>query len=67
MKPTASILKWQEGGKGCSISFLSPSPESACEAPIALNQMVPRRQEIHIGSTGRKAGATAGLAIITFL
>lgn len=67
ISPTASTQKWQEEGKCCSISFPNPSRETLCEAPIALNQMVPRRQEIHIGSSGRKAGATAGLAIITFL
>lgn len=67
INPTASTQKWQEGGKHCSISLPSPSPECVCEAPIALNQMLPCRQEIHAGSRGRKAGATAGLAIITFL
>lgn len=67
INPTASMQKWQEEDKRCSISLPSPSHESVCEAPIALNQMVPCRQEIHIGSRGRKAGATAGLAIITFL
>ena len=61
------MQKWQEEGKRCSISLPSPSHENVCEAPIALNQMVSRRQEIHIGSRGRKAGATAGLAIITVL
>lgn len=64
---TAFIQKWQGEGKCCSISFPSPSHESVCEAPIALNQTVPCRQEIHIGSMGRKAGATAGLAVITLL
>ena len=67
INPTASMQKWQEEDKRCSISLPSSSHESVCEAPIALNQMLPRRQEIHIGSRGRKAGATAGLAIITFL
>lgn len=64
---TAFIQKWQEEGKCCSISFPSSSHESVCEAPIALNQTVPCRQEIHIESMGRKAGATAGLAVITLL
>lgn len=67
INPTASTQEQPEEGKCCSISSLSPSPETLCEGPLALNQRVPGRQEMHPGGSASKAGAAASLAIITFL